>query len=165
MVTRNLTETDAFFFDDEGRSLDKTGLDNALRLLVYCYTLGDFLIAETFCNDVVDLWIKVARTYMTKVLLIACSSHDLISFMFANLPASSGLCRAFLQIYVSRVKKTPYTHRIPLSLPGIPTFYQELTVFSLTALGDTKVSLPWKEDLCKFHDHEDKAEGYSCTKV
>jgi len=143
-------------------NMDKVSTKQRYTQLLQCYVLGDSILAETFCNVIINQLIMHNRIISRKFGLVAGGNGDDISFVYSSTDTGSPLRRLLVDNFGSTV--TDKFQMADINTPGIPEFYFDLARRLVAVRCGKPLLETWRNDCCAYHIHRGKPKGYSCTK-
>ena len=142
--------------------------DNQLAMqLTECYALGNFLLAENFCNTIMNLFIAKAKSIYDKFQNLYGTGAANTEHIWKTTNASSPLRRMMLDLHIAGYAQYE-DDEIGCSLP-LQIFYRDLAVTAMGAYHEYDenhevLKYPWEGDVCRYHMHQGKPSGFSCTR-
>jgi len=145
------------------RLRDIKALAHQAAQLIDCYILGDFLLADAFCNKVIDLLIISTKNFQTISFMTSIELTGTgVSKVFSNTSDQSPLKILLVDLFMHNTPAGGLDIYNDAEMPGLSTFFSMVAQRAIekSVEDEAKKQLnPYERDACYYHIHRTKKES------
>ena len=174
LSTRSLSDAAGFVkIAHKPRAAKFESLELQWNQLAQCFVLGRYLEAENFNNFIIDALVQNSHQAFQEFRTVSGFTTWSLTKLWPAIPDEQGIRRIVLDNMCANPPagfdgeiQGSWSHHLPGGSNAVISaiFFHDLARVAIrqNALGEQMLP-PWEGDICRYHTHKDKPDGYSCT--